>query len=453
MEVRGRSISYSAYKKKKQVSEEEELIQNIKNLEENSYERNIEEIHNKQEQLEKLRKNKLQGIWIRSRAKWIEEGEKPTRYFCNMETRNFTSKIIPKLVKDNGETIQEQFEILNETKQFYEKLYSKPKHELNTADLNSELKFEDIPKLSEEEAVLLEGKITLKEASKTLQKMKANKSPGSDGFSTEFFKVFWKYLGVFVVRSINYAYDNDNMSITQRHGIITLLPKGDKPRQFLRNWRPITLLNTIYKIASGTIATRIKNFLDKLINSDQTGFISNRYIGENIRLIYDIMQYTEEKDIPGLLLLIDFEKAFDTVSWNFIQKTLTYFNFGPDIHKWVKLFYNNSTSAINQGGNLSETFNIQRGCRQGDPLSPYIFLLCAEILAIKIRKNKKIKGITINDNENKISQLADDTSIILDGSKESLMETIKVLGNFSEISGLKVNFAKTNTIRIGSKKI
>jgi hypothetical protein len=273
-----------------------------------------------------------------------------------METRNFTSKIIPKLVKDNGEIIQEQFEILNETKQFYEKLYSKPKHELNTADLHSELKFKDIPKLSEEEAVLLEGKITLQEASKTLQKMKANKSPGSDGFSTEFFKVFWKYLGFFVVRSINYAYDNDNMSITQRHGIITLLPKGDKPRQFLRNWRPITLLNTIYKIATGTIANRIKNFLDKLINSDQTGFISNRYIGENIRLIYDIMQYTEENDISGLLLLIDFEKAFDTVSWNFMQKTLSYFNFGPNIHKWVKLFYNKSTSAINQGGNLSVTF-------------------------------------------------------------------------------------------------
>ena len=138
----------------------------------------------------------------------------------------------------------------------------------------------------------------------------------------------------------------------------------------------------------------------------------------------------------------------------FYSKNLNVFQFWTRyIHKWVKLFYNNSTSAINQGGNLSETFNIQRGCRQGDPLSPYIFLLCAEILAIKIRKNKKIKGITINDNENKISQLADDTSIILDGSKESLMETIKVLEHFPEISGLKVNFAKTNTVWIGSKKI
>jgi hypothetical protein len=118
------------------------------------------------------------------------------------------------------------------------------------------------------------------------------------------------------------------LSITQRHGVnITLLPKGDKPKQYLKNWRPITLLNTVYKIASECIATRFKRYLDKIINPDQTGFLPNRYIGENTRLIYDIMHYTEEEDIPGLLLLIDFEKAFDTVSWNFIEKNTKFLQF------------------------------------------------------------------------------------------------------------------------------
>jgi hypothetical protein len=167
--------------------------------------------------------------------------------------------------------------------------------------------------------------------------MKSNKSPGSDGFSTEFFKVFWKQLGNFIVRSLNYAYENKLLSITQRHGIITLLPKGEKPRQYLKNWRPITLLNTVYKLASDSIANRLKTHINKLISTDQTGFISNRYIGENTRLIYDIMHFTEE-DIPGLLLLLDFEKAFDTISWNFIQSTLNYFNFGPSIKEWIRIF-------------------------------------------------------------------------------------------------------------------
>ena len=146
---------------------------------------------------------------------------------------------------------------------------------------------------------MLEGCITIEEAGKILYKMKSNKSPGADGgFTSEFFKVFWKYLGIFVIRSINYEYSVNSLSITQRHGIITCLPKGDKPKHFLKNWRPISLLNTVYKIASGSIANRVKTYLDKIINPDQTGFIKGRNLAENIRTIYDIMQYTEDENIP-----------------------------------------------------------------------------------------------------------------------------------------------------------
>ena len=129
-------------------------------------------------------------------------------------------------------------------------------------------------------------------------------------------------------------------------------------------------------------------------------------------MIYDILSFTEENDIPGILLLIDFEKAFDSVSWEFIENVLKFFNFGNSLIHWVKTFYNNITSSVTQNCFLSERFDIQRGCRQGDPLSPYIFLLCAEILAILLRKNNEVKGITIDDTEYIISQYADDTSLI-----------------------------------------
>jgi hypothetical protein len=107
--------------------------------------------------------------------------------------------------------------------------------------------------------------------------------------------MFWKYIGVFVVRSINYGYRNGILSVTQRHNVITLLPKGDKTRQYLQNWRPITLLNTVHKIASDSIASKIKRYLDKSIN--QTGFIPNRYTGENTRTIYMILCITPRKKI------------------------------------------------------------------------------------------------------------------------------------------------------------
>ena len=107
--------------------------------------------------------------------------------------------------------------------------------------------------------------------------------------------------------------------------------KGDKPKQILKNWRFITLLNVIYKLASGCIAERIKIVLDKLISKEQKGFMSGRYVGENTRLLYDILQITDKLDIPGVLLIIDFEKTFDSISWKFIEKVLNSLNCGESI--------------------------------------------------------------------------------------------------------------------------
>ena len=166
---------------------------------------------------------------------------------------------------------------------------------------------------------------------------------------------------------------------------------------FLKNWRPISLLNVIYKLASPVIANRIKSVLDSIIHEDQKGFIAGRFIGENVRLIYNVLFETKQQNIPGLLLSIDFQQAFDSVSWKFISKTLDYFNFGPSFKKWIKLFQNGAESCILQNGFLSEFFYLQRGCRQGDPISPYLFILCAEVLSLMMRKEIAIKGIDINE--------------------------------------------------------
>jgi hypothetical protein len=149
-----------------------------------------------------------------------------------------------------------------------------------------------------------------------------------DGYSSEFYKFFWKDIGKFFLRSINAGYRKEHLTASQLYGIITCIPKPGKPRSSLGNWRPITLLNTSYKLAASCIAERIKVVLDKIIHEDQKCFVPGRFIGENTRLIYDIMYETEINDIPGLLMMIDFEKAFDSVSWKFIFKALEIFNFG-----------------------------------------------------------------------------------------------------------------------------
>ena len=172
-----------------------------------------------------------------------------------------------------------------------------------------------------------------------------------------------------------------------------MYPKEGKHRHLLKNWRPISLPNTAYKIVSASIANRLKLMLPKIIHSDQKGFMKGRYIGENIRLLYDVLLYTETENIQGLLLVVDFEKAFDSVSWSFIQIALEFFNFGPEIRRWIKTFYNNASTCVQVNGNYSSWFNIGRGVRQGDPLSPYLYLICADKLSTMIRENSKIKGI------------------------------------------------------------
>ena len=150
------------------------------------------------------------------------------------------------------------------------------------------------------------------------------------------------------------------------------------------------------------------------------------------------MQFVEENNIPELLLLIDFEKVFDSLSWSFMQKVLISFNFGPSIVQWISTFYINTQVAVNQGGNLSSFFNTERDCKQRDPISPYLFILCAEILALKIRKNEKIKGIKINNNDFILTQHADDTTVILDGSEESLNENYMHLNSLQKIQVSKL---------------
>lgn len=167
----------------------------------------------------------------------------------------------------------------------------------------------------------IENNISREEILTSLKGMKNNKSPGSDGFTAEFFKFFWSDLSQFIEKSFQYSFKKGMLSNVQSQGIISILPKGNKPREFLKNWRPISLLNVSYKLLSTVLANRLKPLLNTLIHENQKGFLAGRYIGENTKLLYDC----NEKCKPRLVLLIDFEKAFDPVSWNFILKVVRFF--------------------------------------------------------------------------------------------------------------------------------
>ena len=200
-----------------------------------------------------------------------------------------------------------------------------------------------------------------------------------------------------------------------------------------------------YKIASKVIAKRLERVLKLLINPDQTGFIKGRYIGQNIRLTNDILEQTTNQNIPGILITLDFKKAFDTIEWEFIKKTLALFNFGDNIQRWISPLYANPESSVMNNGFCTNPFQITRGVRQGCLRSPYLSILAVEVLACKIRQHKEIQGIKILKREFKISQFADDTSLWC-SSCESVKNAIQVLSDFGDASGQRLNPSKTKAL-------
>ena len=167
-------------------------------------------------------------------------------------------------------------------------------------------------------------------------------------------------------------------------------------------------------------------------------------------MIDSFIKYTAEKNIPGLLLFLDFEKAFDTLEWSFIRKTSLHFGFGTSLLNWIKVFYCDIKSCILNNGWANNFFKLGRGVRQGCPLSPYLFILSVEILADAIRQKKEIRGITLKGKEIKLSQYTDDTTLILDGSENSFLEALKMIELFGNISGLKLNNSKTEALWTGA---
>ena len=274
--------------------------------------------------------------------------------------------------------------------------------------------------------------------SRSFKKHGFRQNPETDGLPAEFHKTFWTDLAPILTSALNYTHNTGTLSITQRRGIIKLIPKKDADPHFIKNWRPLTLPNCDYKIAAKAIANRIKTVIPKLINNDQTGFLKGRFIGENIRLIDSIIKYASENNTPGLLLFVDFEKAFDSLEWSFIERTLQYFGFGPSLTQWVKTFYKKIESCVLNNGWSSNFIELQRSVRQGCPLSQYLFILSAEILAKAIRSNKNVKGICVNSTEIKISQYA------------ALSATLDTIERFGSVSGLKLNNTKTEALWIGS---
>jgi hypothetical protein len=271
-----------------------------------------------------------------------------------------------------------------------------------------------------------------------------NKSPGSDGLTTEFYKEYWLIIKHYLIKSLNHSLDRGKLNISQRRGIITLIPKPQKDLELLKNWRPITLLNQDYKYLTKILAIRLEKTMKTIISNDQSGFVKGRYIGCNIQRLQNMIESCSEEKTKGWIINIDFEKAFDTIEWPFIYKTLEVMGYPEKFIAWIKTLYNDIETCVINNGHTTEFFKPERGVRQGCPISPYLFILTTEIMNRWLKKHLNQYGIIDKNGQNYlISQFADDTSFSLREDNEGIHSLFNLLKNYGEISGLKLNINKT----------
>ncbi len=451
-EIAGASIKYSFQKAKSRKNIIDALDKKIKRLEQNL---STELDHSKRAKIHKDLDNtkleynsklydKTKAAMFRCRAKWHEEGEKTSKYFFNLEKSRFNKRVMKSTYLPDGTLTSDPNKILKELSDFFRRLFS------SDTEVVFDIENDNDIKLTDREKARVDRPFTIADFASALKSMPNNKTPGCDGIPADFYKVFWGKMKNILYEAIMYDYEQGELHISARRGIITLIPKKNKDQNYIKNWRPLTMLNVDYKIVAKALAVRLKQHLKKLIHPDQTGFLQGRFIGENIRKILDLIEYTEQENIPALLISVDFEKCFDRIEWQAVKGALKFFNFGDNFIKWIDLLYTNVQSCTLNNGNSSSWFNIERGLRQGCPLSPYLFLVGAEIFAILMRKNTQIKGIQLNNYEYKLTQYADDTNIFTLFETNSLKSIIDMFAILQKQTGLKVNYEKTNIYRIGS---
>lgn len=419
-------------------------ISSLNNLQQLNEENQLE-LNQLQIKLDHFYTEKAKGAFVRSRAKWIEDGEKNSNYFFNLEKNRQRKKNILKL-HINGNINERQEDINEYITNFYKTLYTSHSSNENISSF-FEYIMDKIPVIDKKFKDLAESEISINELNDAIKQMADGRSPGPDGITVEFYKYFWNDISELLLETFKDCIDKQLLSPTMKRGIISLLPKPNKDILLIDNWRPITLLCCDYKILAHVYANRLKTGITQIIDETQSAFIKGRHIHHHTRLILDILDYNYIVPHDSLILFLDFFKAFDSLEHPFLFKTLEAFGFGPKFCNIVRMFYKdiNSSIALSQG--FSNSFSVNRGIRQGCPISPILFIMAAELLAILFKMPPVIEGINIFDKEFIISQFADDTVLFLK-NEHMIPLAINQINMFSKASGLTLNLRKCEILPV-----
>lgn len=453
--LRGQIISYCANKRRANTERIKKLSDEILELDRlHGYTPSADVIKKRlslQTEFDLLSTRHAEYLISKSRHGHYEHGEKSGRALAHQLRQRTANQTIPEINDECGLKCTDNEKINSCFRKFYQLLYTSDGPN-NPVLLEDFFRFLKMPSVSVEFSAELERDLSVKEIVSAIGALQSGKSPGPDGFSTEFFKKFSEELSPLLLLVYQESLANNSLPPTTRQAVISLLIKKDNNPLNCSSYRPISLLNTDAKILAKILARRLENIIPSIISSDQTGFIKNRYSFFNIRRLFNILYCPTPHD-PGnieVMLSLDAEKAFDRVEWDYLFKTLEVFHFGPKFISWIRLLYTLPVAAIRTNNNLSTYFELKRGTRQGCPLSPLLFAVALEPLALALKQCPTIKGIHRAGSEHKVSLYADDMLLFISDPLSSLPELSSLLTKFGKISGYKVNFQKSELMPISS---
>lgn len=378
-----------------------------------------------------------------NKQKFYELGNQSSHLLAHIIHQNTVSPAILRIAATTGEILTSSNMIRDRLLDFYSGLYQSTTTGSHR-DLCDYLGSLTFPQLTEDQRVSLDGPITLPEVVDALESMARGKSPGPDGIPTEVYMQYQDHVLPLLLDTYHNAHRLGTLPESFYDASIVVLLKPDKHPEDCGSYRPISLLNVDYKILAKILASRLGRVILDLVHLDQTGFMPGKSTSDNIRRAQVVAQIGSKGRENWALASLDAAKAFDSVEWDYLFQVLREFGFGEGFVKWISILYKSPRAAVLVNGGLSSPFRLHRGTRQGCPISPLLFALAIEPLAIALRSDSAYTGIKIGSREDRVALYADDMLLFLSNPRLALPRAIDLIDTFGSFSGLCINWSKSS---------
>ncbi|GKC30851.1 RNA-directed DNA polymerase, eukaryota [Tanacetum coccineum] len=379
------------------------------------------------------------------KVRWAIEGDENSKYFHGIINKK-RSHLAIRGVFDDGIWRTDPSSVKKAFRDHYEARFNKP----TTTRLK--LSFPFPKRLSTVQVDDLERGVSHDEIRSAVWDCGDNKSPGPDGFTFEFFKKYWRFIGPDFCEAVEHFFKYGSFSKGCNSSFIALIPKV-MDAKFVNDYRPISLIGSVYKVVTKILANRLATVIAGLVSDTQSAFVADRQILDGPFILNEVLDWCKRKNKQAMFFKVDFAKAYDSVRWDFLIDVLEAFGFGSTWCNWIRGTFCYAKTSILVNGSPSDEFHLHCGLKQGDPLSPYLFILVMESLHLSVSRavdEGVFKGIRLHGSLS-LSHLffADDALFMGEWSDSNLRGIIYILKCFFLASGLKINIQKSQVLGVG----